>query len=274
MTINIEKLWAEATIRNNFIFSRTMEMFPDICRELLEIILHIKIKELRYPEREKTIEARTDSKGIRLDIFVEDAGGKRWFDVEMQVCDYKSLAKRVRYYQGLIDIDRLKHGQSYEELEKSFIIFICPFDHFKQGRHIYTFRERCDQDTKILLGDGATKIFLNSKGTLDDVDDETKAILDFVESGIVKSLFVEKLATAVEIIKTNEKVRHDFMTFEMFLLSEKRKAKEEERENIVLRLLRRGRPFEEIHEDTELPLQRIRELAEKVSVTDTAAKNF
>jgi len=99
-------------------------MFPDICRRLLEIILHVKIKELRYPEREKTIEARTDSKGIRLDVFVEDAVGKRRFDVEMQISNPKYLAKRLRYYQGLIDIDRLKRGQHYSALEESFIIFI------------------------------------------------------------------------------------------------------------------------------------------------------
>lgn len=32
-------------------------------------------------------------------------------------------------------------------------------------------------------------------------------------------------------------------------------------ESVALKLIRRGRPFEEIHEDTGLPLQRIQELA-------------
>ena len=34
-------------------------------------IFNSTIKEISYPEREKTIEARTDSKGIRLDVYVE-----------------------------------------------------------------------------------------------------------------------------------------------------------------------------------------------------------
>lgn len=141
----------EATIQNNFVFGKTMELYPDLCRRLLEIILNIEIAKIQYPEREKTIEARSDGKGIRLDVYVEDANEERWFDVEMQVADSANLAKRMRYYQGLIDLDKLKRGQHYGELGKSFIIFICPFDHFKQGRHVYTFRERCDQDTALVL---------------------------------------------------------------------------------------------------------------------------
>ena len=141
----------EATIQNNFVFGKTMELYPDLCRRLLEIIFNIEIAKIQYPEREKTIEARSDGKGIRLDVYVEDANEERWFDVEMQVADSANLAKRMRYYQGLIDLDKLKRGQHYGELGKSFIIFICPFDHFKQGRHVYTFRERCDQDTALVL---------------------------------------------------------------------------------------------------------------------------
>ena len=51
----------------------------------------------------------------------------------MQVSDSDNIAKRMRYYQGLIDLDKLKHGQHYSSLGDSFIIFICPFDHFNAG---------------------------------------------------------------------------------------------------------------------------------------------
>lgn len=113
--------------------------------------LTLRLRRFNIPNEKKTIEARSDGKGIRLDVYVEDANEERWFDVEMQVADSANLAKRMRYYQGLIDLDKLKRGQHYGELGKSFIIFICPFDHFKQGRHVYTFRERCDQDTALVL---------------------------------------------------------------------------------------------------------------------------
>ncbi|MBR6961241.1 Rpn family recombination-promoting nuclease/putative transposase [Candidatus Saccharibacteria bacterium] len=263
------KRWADATIRDNFVFGKTMELYPAICRQLIEIILNVKIAEIQYPEREKTIEARSDGKGIRLDVYVEEKATKRSFDVEMQVTDSDNLAKRVRYYQGVIDIDKLKRGQHYRELGESFIIFICPFDHFKQGRHIYSFRERCDQDTALALKDGSTKIFLSTKGRRDDVSSEVKAFLDYVESGIVSGKFVEDLAAAVKAVKANENVRHDFMTYQMDILEHEMYAEERgvkkgevrKAEAVALKLIRRGRPFEEIHEDTGLPLQRIQELA-------------
>ena len=251
----------EATIQNNFVFGKTMELYPDLCRRLLEIILNIEIAKIQYPEREKTIEARSDGKGIRLDVYVEDANEERWFDVEMQVADSANLAKRMRYYQGLIDLDKLKRGQHYSELGESFIIFICPFDHFKQERHVYTFRERCDQDMALALYDGATKIFLNTKGTYGDITPALKTFLDYVDSGIVVGDFVSELANAVDSIKRNEKVRHDFMTLQMYLREHELETAQRRSEEIALRLIRRGRPIEEIHEDTDIPLQRLRELA-------------
>ena len=73
-------------------------------------ILNIKVNRISYPEREKIIEARTDSKGIRLDVYVQD-DFNRSFDLEMQIANSDNISKRMRYYQGLIDGDKLKHGQ-------------------------------------------------------------------------------------------------------------------------------------------------------------------
>lgn len=272
-----KKRWFDATIRDNFVFSKTMEMYSDLCRQLLELILNIKIRGINYPEREKTVEACIDGKGIRLDVYVEDKIAQRSFDVEMQLTDSVNLAKRMRYYQGLIDIDKLKRGQHYSVLGESFIIFVCTFDRFKQGRYIYTFQERCTENPNLLLNDGATKVLLNTKGTVGDIPPDLKAFLNYVDCGIVSGKFVEELDAAVKSVKTNEKVRHDFMTLQMALLEERLEGelqgeergraqgielgRNAEREAVAIKMLRRGRPFEEIHEDTGLPLQRIEELA-------------
>ena len=262
----VEQKWLDASIKDNFIFGKTMELYPDLCRQLIELILNIKIKEISYPEREKTIEARTDSKGIRLDVYVQD-DRNRSFDVEMQISDSDNLAKRIRYYQALIDLDKLKRGQHYSRLGESFIIFICPFDKFKQGRHLYTFRERCDQDTNLKLNDEATKIFLSTKGTVNDVSSDIKAFLNYVDSGIISGRFVKQLDNAVNAVKKNKKARMDFMTFQMYLLEHEMEAEARGRiegaETVALNLIRRGRPLQEIHEDTGLPIQRIQQLAKK-----------
>ena len=263
MTVELtaKNLWLNATIRDNFVFSKTMELYPDLCRQLLEQILKIKIKEINYPEREKTVEARIDGKGIRLDVYVED-DKNRSFDVEMQISNSDNLAKRMRYYQGLLDTDKLKRGQHYSALGESFIIFICTFDRFKQGRYIYTFQEQCKEDPNLKLNDGATKIFLSTKGTIGNVKPDIKAFLDYVDKGIVSGKFIEELNSAVNSVKSNEKVRHDFMTLQMALLEHEMEAEDRRAEEIALNLIRRGRPFREIHEDTNLSLERIHQLAQ------------
>lgn len=102
-------------LKDNFIFSKTLELFPALCKQLIELILNINVKHIDFPEREKVIEIRTDSNGIRLDVYVED-DQNRSFDIEMQVDDSDNISKRMRYYQGLIDVDKLKHGQHYSAL--------------------------------------------------------------------------------------------------------------------------------------------------------------
>lgn len=271
-----KKRWSDATIRDNFVFSKTMEMYSDLCRQLLELILNLKIRGINYPEREKTVEACIDGKGIRLDVYVED-DKKRSFDVEMQLTDSDNLAKRMRYYQGLIDIDKLKRGQHYSALGESFIIFVCTFDRFKLGRYIYTFQERCTENPNLLLNDGATKVFLNTKGTVGDVPPDLKAFLDYVESGIVSGKFVEKLDAAVKSIKRNEKVRHDFMTLQMALLEERMEGelqgeergraqgielgRNEERKVVAIKLIRMGLNLADIQKATNLSIRQLEELA-------------
>ncbi|MBR0287608.1 MAG: Rpn family recombination-promoting nuclease/putative transposase [Selenomonadaceae bacterium] len=257
--------WLDATIQNNFVFGKTLETHPDLCRRLLELILNVEIKEISYPEREKTINLRSDSKGIRLDVYVEEKGTNRSFDIEMQVSNSDNLAKRMRYYQELIDGDKLKPGQHYSALGESIIIFICPFDRFKRGRHFYSFHERCDQELDLLLGDGSTKIFLSTKGTINDVSPDILAFLDYVDKGIVSGDFVKELDDAVQLVKSNRKAMKEFMTYQMALLEERMEGEQQGLnkgiESVAIKLIRRGRPLDEIHEDTGLPLERIQQLA-------------
>lgn len=248
----LEQHWLAATIRDNFIFGKTFETNPDLCCQLIESILNIKVKDLRYPEREKVVEARADSKGIRLDVYAEDKGSNRSFDIEMQVTNNDNLGKRMRYYQGLIDLDKLKHGQHYRELGEVFIIFICPFKVFRGGRHIYTFRDICVENPKISLDNGATKIFLSTKGTADDVSDTVKNFLNYVDNGVVTGSFVKDLDAAVQLVKSNKKVRLEFMTYEMALLDRELLGEErgrsegraEERIDMVKNFLDVGTPIE------------------------------
>ena len=54
------------------------------------------------------------------------------------------------------------------------------------------------------------------------------------------------------------------MTLQMYLLENEMEARMAERENLAIKLIRRGRPLQEIHEDTELSMQHLEQLAQNL----------
>ena len=161
------------------------------------------------------------------------------YDVEMQVRQYPmaTLGRRTRYYQSVIDFGALQAGVFYNKLKKSIIIFICPFRLFDSNRHIFTFQNTCQEDTSILLDDGASKIFLSTKGTLDDVAPEVKNFLDFVDGLPVKDEWVEEIQNLITKLKNTEKEKVNYMTYEMKIIEEREEAKAEERKSAIRTLI-------------------------------------
>ena len=251
---NEEKIlqkWDSLTIKDNFIFGKTMEVNADLCRRLIEQILNIKIKSISYPEREKTIDARIDSKGIRLDVYVEDELN-RSFDIEIQLTDNDDLAKRMRYYHSLIDLDKLHKGKSvkYKSLGESFVIFICTFDVFGYGYQVYDFEIVCKRNAEVKLKDMTHRIFLCTEGNDEEISDEVRDFLDYVAGRRIKSDFIKELDEAVQKIKESKEWRLSYMTYELALmereeLGEKR-GEEKGRFELVKNLLRVGTPIEYI----------------------------
>ena len=206
--------WEELQISNDFIFGKIMQD-PKLCKGLLQRILPgLKIDRIEYPETQKAIRPDIDAKSVRLDVYVEDGKGTV-YDIEMQVGTSKELPKRTRYYQSLLDMQMIDKGEPYKKLKPSYIIFICPFDQFGMGRHIYTFENICKEDKSVLLNDGTTKIFLNAKGTMDDVSPELKAFLDYVAGKKPADPFVDELEEAVKNARKNREWRHEYMTLLM-----------------------------------------------------------
>ena len=115
----------------------------------------------------------------------------------------------------MIDLQLIDKGQTYKHLNQSYIIFICPFDPFGKARHIYTFKNFCEEDKSISLNDATAKIFLNTDSELDDVSKELRAFLDFVAGKDSDDSFVIKLQKAVKEAKKNREWRHEYMTLLM-----------------------------------------------------------
>ncbi len=205
------KAFRELTLADRFIFYKVMQD-RELCKRLLEIILDVEIERIEYPEGEKTIEVKDDAKGIRLDIYVRDEK-RTVYNVEMQAVHAADLPQRSRYYQNLIDADLLGRGEDYRRLNRSFVIFICMEDIFHRGRHIYTFENRCREDTELALGDGAVKIFLNPYSEMDDVTPELQRFLKYLAEGVATDEYTRKLDAAVETAKRNPRLMVEYMSY-------------------------------------------------------------
>ena len=79
-----EQKWEKATIVNNFIFYKVMRHNPDVCKELLEILLEMEIDHIEM-RNEETVEIDFGSKGIRLDVYAKNSA--QAFNLEMQASD-------------------------------------------------------------------------------------------------------------------------------------------------------------------------------------------
>ena len=159
------------------------------------------------------------------------------YNVEMQVSTQSSLGLRSRYYQSQMDMEMLLSGSEYEELPKSYVIFICDFDPFGRRKYKYTFEMECKETSKAELQDKRTIIFLSTKGkNAEEVPKELVHFLKFVKADIKESQddfqdeYVKQLQKFVEHIKKDREMEERFMLFEELLKEERKSGKEEGRQ--------------------------------------------
>lgn len=200
-----KKSLEELTIVDDFMFGAVMSE-PKRCKPLLEYILGVEIERIEYPDLQKTIDKQYKSKAVRLDVYVADGKGTV-YNIEIQTTKKKNLPKRTRYYQGMIDLNIIDKGKDYTNLKKSYVIFICTYDPFCAGRYVYTFENQCQEDGSIYLGDDATKIILNTEGTVGDINEDLKDTLDFMAGRKPKGNYAKGLEHAVDEVKESEKWR-------------------------------------------------------------------
>ena len=207
------ELWESLTLSNDFMFSKVMRD-KEICRETLEILLDKKIGEITYIDNQKTIDINYDAKSVRLDVYVEDEN--RIYNIEMQVVNKKDLAKRSRYYQGMIDLNAIEKGEIYRDLKESIVIFICKFDPFGEGLSKYTFENICNENKELYLKDGTSKVFFNTKDYYKERSEDAKSFLEYIEKETTsENNFVKKLEQKIKNIKENKVWRAEFMTLLM-----------------------------------------------------------
>ena len=270
--------WNAITIKNNFLFQETLRN-KSLCKQLLECVLHIQVKTIRYMETEKTMKAQLSSKNTRLDVYVEDKYGNV-ADIEMQTTDNKSvinyderdektvireLPLRTRYYQNIIGTNMLRRGMHYRELKKAYVIFICTFDPFGAGLPVYHFTYRCKENCNLQMGDLTENIFLNVKAADKTDNKELAAFLRYVNGQSATTSFTRQLDKEATRIRNNDDWRLKAMTLDMEIQDmkkrEREKAKKERTIEIAKAMLADGIEISRVARLTKLSVKEVTALA-------------
>ena len=271
-TTRKRKTLEELTIQDDYLFKRVMSE-KDICLKFVQIILGIDIKDIVYIKAEEVVKELYDSKGIRLDVYLKDED-EVVYNIEMQVASLgeEEFAKRFRYYEAMIDSYLLRVGQKYKDLNKLFIVFICPFKIFKSERTIYTFKNFCVEDKSIELKDDVTKIFITTKSpNKENLSEDFLALLKYIDGNITDNPFVNEIESKIHEIKQDEKERGAYMQYDLHLMQIEEEARKEGFTEALLEtaknLLKLGIPNDKIAEATKLDIEEIKSLSAQMAAS-------
>lgn len=229
----------ELTFADDFIFSKVMSK-PEIARIFLEELYGKKIKRIDLVNMQSAKQGVPLSHGIRFDV--EFIGDDVVYDIEMQRTGSKtersqrSLLRRVRHYQAVLDQEYLGKGKSYKSLPEFKIIFICTFDPFGFGCAKY------DQ-ISILRGlnkeldTGLGVTYLNAAYSIGNTSETIMSLLDYIRvpQNILtnENQFVLLVDEAVEVLKEDPQVRRDYMSLEEIIAEHRDEERREVQKSIL-----------------------------------------
>ena len=284
------KTLEELNLIDNFLFGLMMtnpEVNEAFARKIVKVILGKQIERIRVVPQKIFYGTDTAYHGTRLDVYIEEENNKRGdgsdiveesiFVIEPEKKNDKviveALPKRVRFYHAKIDVETLKTGEDYGMLKKVYVIFIMPFDPFGLNRMIYTIKNSCIEEPEMPYDDGATTIFLYTKGKVGVPSGELEAFLRFFEKTKEENVVnedLQEIENMVNRVKKDRKAGIDYMKYYEEQAMIKREGIKEGQLSllisIVIKKMRKLETTEQIAEELEENLtliQRICEIARK-----------
>ena len=272
MEKNVVTKLEDLNLINRFLFDEVMED-RESYQATVSILLGEDIQLLDEPETEKELRVSPELREIRLDVVSMDKGGKLYY-TEMQQKNTKNLRRRSRYYQAQLDVSLLAPGsKDFNLLSDSCLILVSPFDIFERGLYRYTFENICKECPDLKLEDGASRVFINTKGK--NKCSFSQEFLDFMEyitnttdeaAERTKSQKIKRIHEQVKRIKLSEEMGVKYMQ----LWEEKAYIREEGYEegyeegdkkrliHTICKKLRKGKALEQIADEVEESLDLVR----------------
>ena len=217
------KKFEDLQFSDNYIFCKVMHN-KELCKEMLEILLGIKVKDIEYIETEHPIENFYENRGIRMDVFVQNSD--KIFNMEMQTGDYDDLLMRSRYYLSAADTSTTPRRTRFKDLKETYILFICKDDPFNHDIPLYTEQKVFKELPEVQIDDKSHKLFYNCSAFAKAEDEEVASVLEFIYDLKAKSKFTKKLEDEVIHAKARPGFKDDYMYFMDYVEYEAEKAAE------------------------------------------------
>ena len=210
------KRLAEMNLLDDFLFGSVVT-YPGIGDRFVKILLKTifgrEFKHLTVAAQKVLYGADSDLHGARLDVYIEpeekDLEGKvTIYDIEPDrkdsPADKRALPRRVRFYHGKLIARSLNSGIDYDELKNVVVIMVLPYDPFGLDRMVYTVKAHCMEEPGMEYEDGASTLFLYTKGTKGEPKEALRELLYYMENSSLKNAVNDDLKEVhrmVEIVK-------------------------------------------------------------------------
>ena len=160
-----------------------------------------------------------------------------------------------------MDLDTLKSGQHYKDLNDSHVIFICMENVLDNDLPVCTFENICIEDGETKLNDRAYKHFFIATTCAKMIEDEeTRDFFEFLISNTAKSDFTSELKGYVADAKHNMQWRAQYMTWEMESIRLKREGIHEAQVEAAVNLYANGVPVETIAKSLHMSEEQVKEI--------------
>ena len=147
------------------------------------------------------------------------------------------------------------------------LFFICTFPVFTGNRHKYTFKNVCMEEHDILLNDGTTKLFLSTKGKMDDISKPLQRFLDYVDGHTASDELLRDIESAVDEAKHCEAWREEYSMLSMdhytYWKEGVAEGRAEGKVEVVIQMLRKHLSLEMIAEVTNFTVEEVKAIAKE-----------
>lgn len=166
-------------IMDDYMFQNVMEDKVN-CQVFLDSLFPDKKFKVIDAYPQKRIWPLDIEKPTIMDILAKDDKGVQ-YNLEMQVKSQPFRDERVEFYSSRLVQKALYKGENYDELRRTYVIFIFASDPFDENLRRYTIKNSVGESKRAHFNGKSAIIYLNSQGTKGKITTDLQDFLNLME---------------------------------------------------------------------------------------------